>query len=432
MIRLILVALVCCSYFAEPCLAQRNPLKTILLKKSPLIDTVLNNLDEYQVQIVYTQIDRNASNVPSFRSYTFNLDTNLYYYPASTVKMPAAFLALEKLNQIKVEGLSKDSPMKIGMVKAPQTAVMSDSTAANGLPSIAHYIKKIFLVSDNDAYNRLYEFLGQEYFNKQLWNKGYERSRIIHRLSVPGFDSETNRLTNPVSFLNDNGQVIYQQGQVNSGWNPKLTLRKQVRGKGYIEGDSTLVEQPKEFQNNNYIGLEELHDMLKAVMFPEYTPPASRFDLSESDYRFLYKYLSMWPRESDYPAYPEHAHQDNYVKFLMFGDMKQDTVKISPTIRIFNKVGLAYGFITDVAYIIDYDKGVEFMLSATIHVNKDGIYNDGKYEYETVGFPFLGQLGRAVYDYEVTRPKTFRPILTKFKVHGEDGAVEPTSSDGKN
>jgi hypothetical protein len=140
----------------------------------------------------------------------------------------------------------------------------------------------------------------------------------------------------------------------------------------------------------------------------------------------------MWPRESDYPAYPEHAHQDNYVKFLMFGDMKQDTVKISPNIRVFNKVGLAYGFITDVAYIIDYDKGVEFMLSATIHVNKDGIYNDGKYEYESIGFPFLGQLGRAVYDYEVTRPKTFRPILTKFKVHGEDGAVEPASSEGKN
>ncbi|MDP9231009.1 MAG: glycoside hydrolase family 9 protein, partial [Bacteroidota bacterium] len=42
------------------------------------------------------------------------------------------------------------------------------STAANGFPSIAQYIKKIFLVSDNDAYNRLYEFLGQQTINDKL------------------------------------------------------------------------------------------------------------------------------------------------------------------------------------------------------------------------------------------------------------------------
>jgi Beta-lactamase enzyme family len=412
--------------------AQRNPLKTALLKAGPMVDSVINNTERYQVQIIYTQIDRNASNLPTFRSYTYNLDTNLYYYPASTVKMPAAFLALEKINQLKVEGLSKDSPMKIGMVKSPQSAVSRDSSAANGLPSIAQYIKKIFLVSDNDAYNRLYEFLGQEYLNKQLWKKGYDRTRIIHRLSVPGFDSETNRLTNPVTFMNNDGQIIYQQGQVNSGVYPRFNLRKQLRGTGYIEGDNTLVSEPMDFGQRNYIGLEELHDMLKAVMFPEAVAPNERFDFTEEDYRFLYRYLSMLPRESDYPAYPEHAHQDNYVKFLMFGDLKKDTVVIPSNIRVFNKVGLAYGFISDVAYIVDFDKGVEFMLSATIHVNNDGVYNDGKYEYETIGFPFLGQLGRAIYDYEVSRPKSVRPVLSRYKVHAEDGAATPAGEANKN
>ena len=32
-----------------------------------------------------------------------------------------------------------------------QTSVLRDTTALNGMPSIAQYIRKIFLVSDNDA-----------------------------------------------------------------------------------------------------------------------------------------------------------------------------------------------------------------------------------------------------------------------------------------
>jgi hypothetical protein len=43
-----------------------------------------------------------------------------------------------------------------------QTVLYKDSTAKNGLPSIAQFIRKAFLVSDNDAYNRMYEFIGRK------------------------------------------------------------------------------------------------------------------------------------------------------------------------------------------------------------------------------------------------------------------------------
>ena len=65
-----------------------------------------------------------------------------------------------------------------------QTAVYNDPTSADGRPTIAHYIKKILLVSDNDAFNRLYEFLGQEYINNTLHKMGYEDVQIIHRLEI--------------------------------------------------------------------------------------------------------------------------------------------------------------------------------------------------------------------------------------------------------
>ncbi len=403
-----------CIAFLPSLTAQKNPLRAILEKKGNGIDSILNNVERYQVQIIYTQIDRDVNNLPSFRSYTYNLDTNLYYYPASAVKMPAAFLALEKLNQIKVEGLNKFSPMHTGAGRPPQTAVTTDTTAANQEPSIAQYIKKIFLVSDNDAFNRLYEFLGQEYLNKQLWKKGYKRTRLIHRLSVPGFDTESNRYTNPITFFDTLGKPIFQQGQVNSGVYPRLNLRKQLQGKGYIEGDSTVVAKPFDFLNRNYIGLEELHDMLKAVLFPEAVRPEQRFDLTEEDYKFLYKWMSAYPRESTHPSYPEHAEEDNFVKFLLFGD-KKPPLTIPNNIRIFNKVGLAYGFLTDVAYIADFENGVEFMLAATIRVNNDEIFNDGKYEYDEIGLPFLGKIGQSIYVHELQRPKLVRPVLSKFK-----------------
>jgi hypothetical protein len=64
-------------------------------------------------------------------------------------------------------------------------------------------------------------------------------------------------------------------------------------------------------------------------------------------------------------------------------------------------VGWAYGFLTDVSYVVDFKNKVEFMLSSTLYVNSDGILNDDKYDYESVGWPFLYELGQMVYKYEL-------------------------------
>lgn len=52
---------------------------------------------------------------------------------------------------------------------------------------------------------------------------------------------------------------------------------------------------------------------------------------------------------------------------------------------------------------------MEFLLTATIHANADGIFNDDKYEYDEVAIPFLASLGRAVLDYERSRTRAIRP-----------------------
>jgi hypothetical protein len=66
--------------------------------------------------------------------------------------------------------------------------------------------------------------------------------------------------------------------------------------------------------------------------------------------------------------------------------------------------------------VVDFENGVEFMLSATIHCNNDGIYNDDNYDYATVGFPFMKQLGLLIYEYEKTRTRRYQPDLSRFQL----------------
>lgn len=119
----------------------------------------------------------------------------------------------------------------------------------------------------------------------------------------------------------------------------------------------------------------------------------------------------MMPKESVHPQY-DSSYTDAYVKFLLFGGGGSIENK---NLRIFNKVGDAYGFLTDAAYVVDFANGVEFLLSATIYCNSDGIFNDDKYDYDSVGFPFMKNLGRVIYDHELKRKKVFLPDLSRFK-----------------
>ena len=85
-------------------------------------------------------------------------------------------------------------------------------------------------------------------------------------------------------------------------------------------------------------------------------------------------------------------------------------------VRVFNKVGWAYGCLTDVSYVADFKNKVEFMLAVTIYVNSDGVLNDDKYDYETIGWPFLYKVGQTIYQYELKRPRTYKPDLSRFKI----------------
>ncbi len=387
---------------------RTNQIESLLRSKPEWFGPILQNPDTYEVQIIYTQIDRDRQNQPKFTTHTWRLDPKQYFYPASTVKLPAVLLALEKLNDLKIDGLNKHTPLRIDSAYSRQIPVAGDSTAENGLPSVAQYIRKILLVSDNDAFNRLLEFVGQRPLNEKLAAKGYKDLFIGRRLQV-GSTPEEDRHSNPFTFYHGD-KVLYKQPLVVNEQPFASTLTTTRRGKGYMRGGQ-LVNEPMDFSPMNYFSLGDMQGILRSLMFPEAVPAEKRFNLTEDDYRFVRKHMSMFPRESKWPQY-DTSHYPSYGKFFLYGDTKDD---FPPHIRIFNKAGWAYGTLTDNAYIVDFERGVEFFLTATILVNEDGIFNDDKYEYETVGKPFLSRLGQVIYEYELGRKRRYKPDLSQFR-----------------
>lgn len=380
-----------------------------LFKSQPgLFDSILTNRKDLNVQVIYTQIDRDADGTPRFTQHSFNKNNNRYFYPASTVKFPVALLALQKLNELRIAGLDKNSTMITDAAFSGQVATYNDPNTPDGRPTIAQYIKQILLVSDNDAFNRLYEFLGQEYINKELQKKGYDNVQILHRLNIFLTEQE-NRTTNPVRFFDTSNKLLYQVPmQVNR---QQYAKRNDLLGAGYYSGGK-LVNQPMDFSKKNRMSLEDFHDILLSVIFPEKVKTSKRFNITEEDRRFVMQYMSEYPGESVYPSYNKEEYHDAYTKMILFGTEKGTP---PPSIRIFNKTGTAYGQLTEAAYIVDYEKGIEFIVAATIDCNTDKIYNDDKYAYDSVGYPFLKNLGKVLYHHEVNRTRKVKPDLSSMK-----------------
>jgi hypothetical protein len=403
--------------FINPLAAQEktDPWLEKLLREqaSPLLQHVLNHPDSFQYQFIYTQITRDKNNVPHLKNYYLHVDKDRYFNPASTVKMPVAFCALEKLNEMKQAGVNKYTTMITDSGYEKQTRVTKDTLAADGLPSVAQYIRKIFLISDNDAYNRLYEFVGQQTLNEKLWQRGYADARITRRFVT--MNEDQNRHTNPIRFEN-NGKLLYEQPPA-FYTGPFDFSKKIFVGKGHWDRDDSLINAPMDFTTHNNLPLEYLQRLLQSVIFPETVTAKQRFNLTPGDYRFLYQYMSELPHESKFPHYDTTEYFDSYTKFFLF---KAGHSKLPSYMRVFNKTGWSYGFLTDAAYIVDFKNKVEFMVSGVIYVNSDGILNDNKYEYEQVGYPFFKEVGNIIYNYELKRERKYKPKLDKFILDYKD------------
>lgn len=395
--RLLLIFFFACQA-ASPLAAQYSNVLDSLLRTdtSAVMKRIMANPDRYRLQIIYSQTDYSKKN-PVIQEYSFRLRPEEYFYPASLVKLPASALALEKLAMMNIAGLDKSVPL---FTNPKYSGLGLDSI---NYPSLADDITQMMVVSDNYAYNRVYDFLGQEYCHLRLFDKGYTAPRFIQRMSTAS--EEENRRTGPFVFVDTCRTIFYSEEALMSPKRFPNPAQYTGVGKAYYSGRKRINE-PRDFSGNNFLPLSDAHRMLISIIYPSFLPKTSRFELTEDDCIFLKKTMSMYPREAGVAAWKnDTVYYDCFRKMLYYGNYHG---RADSTIRIFNKIGMAYGFMSDVAYFVDYTNKVEFFLSAVLYANEDEVLNDNKYDYYSIGYPFMERLGKLVYQYELTRKPACR------------------------
>ncbi|MBS1652368.1 MAG: serine hydrolase [Bacteroidetes bacterium] len=384
-------------------------------------DTSLNNVAKYpkryKLQIIYTQINRNSKNSPTFKDYTYKLDSLNYFYPASLVKLPTAIAALEKLNEINNPQVNFNSPMLTDSSNVCQCYYHKDYTAKDNYPSIAQHIKKMFLVSDNNSYSRLFEFVTPIELNKKLNKWGYPTARITHRFDVPCI-GKGNRYFNQIRFLNSKNEVVYTQKSDSLLESIKMPFESMIIGHNVYNRKKRLISSEKNFANSNYLSLKAIHVILKKLIFHKYIDKKQQYNITEKDWQLLVSHLGMMPKESESPKYDSKEYYDSYKKYFIYG-CSVATIN-SDSIRIFNIVGRAYGFLIDCAYIINKTENVEFMLSTAMYLNKHNSFGSGIYEFNEIGLPFMKELSLNLYAFEKKRHKKHLPDLNEFNLYPKE------------
>ena len=354
--------------------AGEDPIAYALESESPKIQTVLKNLEAHEVQIKLSTISTNNDSIV-FEDFEFQVNDSNYFYPASTVKFPVSILTLEKLQQD--EQFNLDSAF----------FVEGDSSAT----TFRHEIRDIFAISSNDTFNRLFEFLGKDYINSQLQSKGLNPLRFSHRLSTTDADNLT---TKPLIFLEGDSTLVSTEPIINKPIEP-LSLERVIKGIGYYS-EEELINEAMDFSEKNYLPVNTIHEMMKRLFFPNNYHPDQQFNLNDQDRKFLIETMAIFPKDAGYIS---EDYYDSYGKFFIYGDSKEP---VPDHIKIHNKVGYAYGYLTDCAFINDTKNDLQYILTATIHVNANGIFNDDIYEYDEIGLPFLAQLGREIHAYLIS------------------------------
>ena len=150
--------------------SKNNEIKLLdfLKGKDSLVDHVFNNHEKYNLEIIFGEVNNLTPDSVEVNNVKLFENDN-YFYPASTIKLPCAILALEKLKQI---GIPENHYFRIKdeFICGNMMHVLNSNKKKS---SFYDLIKLMLVVSDNVAYNSVYELLTSSYINKHLTNRIY-------------------------------------------------------------------------------------------------------------------------------------------------------------------------------------------------------------------------------------------------------------------
>lgn len=359
---------------------------------SPALAALAAKAAELRLQIVVGWLEEGTGGKSTLRQSVFRADAE-YFYPASSIKTFAAVAALERLAELAAETglpIDRDTPLAIHPLFAGERLERQDpSHLAAGTITVGHEIRKLAIVSDNEAFNRLYALVGPDGIARSLARAGLAAPRIVHRLSVARSAADNLRL--PRIDLLGADFVHALPERTAKPLPPAPSLPGLLVGAAFLEGDER-VDRPMDFSGKNRMSLVDLQRGLCKLVHPEADCGGGPFALDERDRAFLLAAMTEVPRESSDPRFDTAVYPDSWGKRLLPGLTR---VQPQASWRIVNKTGSAYGFAIDNAWIEERESGRGMFVAATIYANSDGVLNDDAYDYEQVADPFFAALGEA-------------------------------------
>ena len=366
------------------CSLETNPIKSSF-RKNDFLKEIIKEKEDYEIQILLTKIDQYNSKV-DFQEYKYQLDDNKYFYPASTIKLPIVVLTLKKINELRSKGSEITLKSKITLNYKDD---YSELVIRDSITSFQNLIADVFLVSDNSASNILIDFIGYNYFNHEMENAGFDKTYLNHKFNPDPYVNSTWQISdldnNIISSINDNQKIIKADEKTNG-------LEKGERR--YFKGE--ILDESLNFSEKNRSSITDMHNLIKYIFYPEIFDSTITFNLNVEDYDFLRYWMSRFTYEDIGEKFIEDENFfETYNKFFIHGDEQSVS---NEQIRVYNKIGQAYGTSIDNGLIKNYQDNVEFILTATIYTNKNKVINDNLYEYDDLAVPFLAKLSRAIYN----------------------------------
>lgn len=376
--------------------AEDHPrdLLALLPREVPAVHAVLEDRTGHRLQILLAEPVRRADGALGLRRSHVG-DPAQYFYPASSIKLCGAVAALLQLNAYNCAhgtAFGLDTELSIEPRFAGDVRIdRDDSNLDGGRLTLRHALRKLFLVSDNAAYNHCFELVGQRALNETMWRAGFTSARLWHRLSEARAPAEQAQ-TRPVRLRAGTDEVLLPAREAGIELRNDLWHDLDV-GEAFVSG-TRRFETAMSFAAKNAIMLQDLQDLLVEVVRPEVDTGKPGFpDLAVEQRAFLTRMLGELPSESANPKFDPAEVPDHECKFVLRG-----VAAVIPRVhlRVYDKIGRAYGFSVENAYIEDRRSGAGFFLAIVVYTNPNGVLNDDAYAYEDLADPFLDAAGEAI------------------------------------
>lgn len=363
-------------------LRAAESLDALIAAAGPDARRVLALRDAYQPQVLLTRCVRDGDGWRALDRQAFGPRPRQWFAAASWVKLPLAGLLLEELDRrrldLAVDGLRLEIDGTAACAPLP--------TAQAGGWRLDALMQSMLVVSDNLAYNALYELLGSDAIHARLRELGFPEIRMATRLGCPQPRSPGKL----AARLRDaTGAVVWESPAQPQESFQRFPHGNARAGRAWAEA-GRVIPGAHDFSDSNFIPLADVHRMTLAFG----GGIGLRFELSAGTRRWLAETLSLVPRQAASLSAEQRALPDDQSKWLLPLDARG---RFLPQLRIHSKNAQSYGWIGDSAFIADESAGRACALTVLVFVDRDGVLNDGAYDYAGTGRPFLREVGSALW-----------------------------------